>query len=303
MPINLGTICAVLRAGTSARRGPRAGPQPGRGDGRARAATTSRTRRSRSSAGRCTRRSSAATPRSSGRHDPRELQPRHHHPAAGALHLRQPLLPGHLRGAARRRLRRVARPRWRPTRSSTSSSTPTSSTSATSCRRASRSSTPVPWTATSTTARAGWRGGPWTSSRRSSTIGDFQGTPVMNYADEDVPWTRIHEFRHFHPERDYPADRTVIVREYSRAAGPGDEPYYPVNAPADRDRLARYRELAAARARRVVRRPAGHLPVPRHAHGHRLGDVPDRQPRPARILGSPRGRGPRAAPGQGSVGL
>jgi UDP-galactopyranose mutase len=77
-------------------------------------------------------------------------------------------------------------------------------------------------------------------------IGDFQGTPVMNYADLDVPWTRIHEFRHFHPERSYPADRTVVVREYSRPADPGDEPYYPVNTPGDRIMLQRYRELAAA---------------------------------------------------------
>ncbi|AMC53093.1 UDP-galactopyranose mutase [Mycobacterium tuberculosis variant bovis BCG] len=30
-------------------------------------------------------------------------------------------------------------------------------------------------------------------------IGDFQGTAVMNYNDLDVPYTRIHEFRHFHP--------------------------------------------------------------------------------------------------------
>ncbi|WP_433466567.1 UDP-galactopyranose mutase [Spirillospora sp. CA-128828] len=75
--------------------------------------------------------------------------------------------------------------------------------------------------------------------------GDFQGTPVMNYADEDVPYTRIHEFRHFHPERaEYPADRTVIMREYSRAAARGDEPYYPVNTAADRARLLAYRELA-----------------------------------------------------------
>jgi UDP-galactopyranose mutase len=77
-------------------------------------------------------------------------------------------------------------------------------------------------------------------------VGDFQGTPVMNYADVDVPWTRIHEFRHFHPERDYPDDRTVIVREYSRAAMSADEPYYPINTAADRQRLQRYRELAAA---------------------------------------------------------
>ncbi|HEX3922261.1 MAG TPA: UDP-galactopyranose mutase [Streptosporangiaceae bacterium] len=74
---------------------------------------------------------------------------------------------------------------------------------------------------------------------------DFQGTPVMNYADEDVPFTRIHEFRHFHPERDwYPKDKTVIMREYSRVAGRGDEPYYPINTAQDRERLLAYRDLA-----------------------------------------------------------
>jgi UDP-galactopyranose mutase len=75
-------------------------------------------------------------------------------------------------------------------------------------------------------------------------IGDFQGTPVMNYADEDVPWTRIHEFRHFHPERTYPEDSTVIVKEYSRTAEAGDEPYYPINATSDRERLEAYRARA-----------------------------------------------------------
>ena len=75
--------------------------------------------------------------------------------------------------------------------------------------------------------------------------GDFQGTPVMNYADADVPFTRIHEFRHFHPERDwYPRDKTVIMREFSRFAGRGDEPYYPINTVADRERLLAYREMA-----------------------------------------------------------
>jgi UDP-galactopyranose mutase len=74
---------------------------------------------------------------------------------------------------------------------------------------------------------------------------DFQGTPVMNYADSDVPFTRIHEFRHFYPERDwYPEDKTVIMREYSRMAGRGDEPYYPINTAEDRARLLRYREMA-----------------------------------------------------------
>ena len=76
--------------------------------------------------------------------------------------------------------------------------------------------------------------------------GDFQGTPVMNYADSDIPFTRIHEFRHFHPERDwYPKDKTVIMREFSRFADRGDEPYYPINTLQDRERLLAYREMAA----------------------------------------------------------
>jgi UDP-galactopyranose mutase len=75
-------------------------------------------------------------------------------------------------------------------------------------------------------------------------VGDFQGTSVMNYAGEDVPYTRIHEFRHFHPERDYPSDKTVIMREYSRFAEEGDEPYYPINTAEDREKLLKYREMA-----------------------------------------------------------
>ncbi|MGK9219074.1 MULTISPECIES: UDP-galactopyranose mutase [Microbacterium] len=77
-------------------------------------------------------------------------------------------------------------------------------------------------------------------------IGDFQGTSVMNYPDADVPFTRIHEFKHFHPERAdvYPTDKTVIMREYSRFAERADEPYYPVNTDEDRARLLAYRELA-----------------------------------------------------------
>lgn len=76
--------------------------------------------------------------------------------------------------------------------------------------------------------------------------GDFQGCAVMNYSDEDVPFTRIHEFRHFHPERDYQTEETLIMREYSRFAGGGDEPYYPVNTPEDREKLEGYRKLAEA---------------------------------------------------------
>jgi UDP-galactopyranose mutase len=79
--------------------------------------------------------------------------------------------------------------------------------------------------------------------------GDFQGTSVVNYNDEEVPYTRIIEFRHFHPERDYPKDKTVIFREFSRFAQEEDEPYYPINTPENREKLEAYRELAKTEAR------------------------------------------------------
>lgn len=60
---------------------------------------------------------------------------------------------------------------------------------------------------------------------------DFQGTSVMNYPDLETPFTRIHEFKHYHPERKeiYESGRTVICREYPRNYEDGLEPYYPVN--------------------------------------------------------------------------
>ncbi|MHA7153640.1 UDP-galactopyranose mutase [Arthrobacter sp. TMN-50] len=75
-------------------------------------------------------------------------------------------------------------------------------------------------------------------------VEDFQGCSVMNYPDEDTSYTRIHEFRHFHPERDYTKDATVIMREFSRFAEKNDEPYYPVNTSEDRSKLSAYRDLA-----------------------------------------------------------
>ena len=75
-------------------------------------------------------------------------------------------------------------------------------------------------------------------------IEDFQGTAVMNYADENVPFTRIHEYKHFHPEWVYKENKTIITREFSRFANQSDEPYYPINTQADHRMLKSYRELA-----------------------------------------------------------
>ena len=87
-------------------------------------------------------------------------------------------------------------------------------------------------------------------------VHDFQGCPVMNYNDLEPKFTRIHEFKHFHPERaddvvkwpgyapDY--NKTVIVREYSKAWQQGDEPYYPINTAKDKAKLVKYQDLAQA---------------------------------------------------------
>lgn len=90
--------------------------------------------------------------------------------------------------------------------------------------------------------RLGWR----TLDFQSEVIdtSDFQGAAVVNYPDEQYPFTRIHEFRHLHPERAYDPQRTVIFREFSRSATDRDEPYYPVNTEQDKAVLNVYREWA-----------------------------------------------------------
>jgi UDP-galactopyranose mutase len=77
---------------------------------------------------------------------------------------------------------------------------------------------------------------------------DWQGCAVMNHPDPDVPFTRIAEHRHFAPwER---PQGSVVVREYSRAAGPEDIPYYPIRLAGEQALLARY--VARARAEQGV---------------------------------------------------
>lgn len=75
--------------------------------------------------------------------------------------------------------------------------------------------------------------------------GDYQGTAVMNYPDSDIPYTRIAEHKHFAPWEAGQMEKTVAFREYSRACGPDDIPYYPVNLVGGVDLLKAYQERAA----------------------------------------------------------
>lgn len=79
---------------------------------------------------------------------------------------------------------------------------------------------------------------------------DFQGTSVVNYTEADIPYTRIHEFKHYHPEGKldnswgFNAPRTVVMREYSKQWEAGDEPYYPIDCEESRELLEKYRVAA-----------------------------------------------------------
>jgi UDP-galactopyranose mutase len=72
--------------------------------------------------------------------------------------------------------------------------------------------------------------------------GDYQGNPVINYGDEDIPFTRISEHKHFSPWEQH--DKTLIFKEYSRLCGEGDTPYYPIRLVRDKAQLTRYVEMA-----------------------------------------------------------
>lgn len=73
---------------------------------------------------------------------------------------------------------------------------------------------------------------------------DFQGNAVVNYTAPEVPWTRIHEHKHFTPWESH--ERTVAFREFSKETEPHDVPYYPKRLQADKQLLLAYRERAAA---------------------------------------------------------
>ena len=98
---------------------------------------------------------------------------------------------------------------------------------------------------------------PWRSLRfefEHLPLADAQGTSVVNYVDADVPYTRQHEFKHYHPEdsRVMSLPETVVCREYPKAWAPGDEPYYPVDTAESAALLEKYRADAAVHPNLVI---------------------------------------------------
>lgn len=68
--------------------------------------------------------------------------------------------------------------------------------------------------------------------------GDYQGNAVINYTDTTVPYTRIHEHKHFASHKSY--EKTIYFKEYSKETEIGDEPYYPKHLKADKELLQKY---------------------------------------------------------------
>jgi UDP-galactopyranose mutase len=72
--------------------------------------------------------------------------------------------------------------------------------------------------------------------------GDYQGNAVINYADEDIPFTRIVEHNHLAPWESH--DESIVYREYSRQCGQADIPYYPIRTANEARNFDRYADLA-----------------------------------------------------------
>lgn len=72
--------------------------------------------------------------------------------------------------------------------------------------------------------------------------GDFQGTAVMNYGDESIPYTRISEHKYFTPWEEH--KKTIYFKEFSRSCGENDIPYYPIRLVTDKVLLKKYIDLA-----------------------------------------------------------
>lgn len=75
-----------------------------------------------------------------------------------------------------------------------------------------------------------------------SVEGDYQGCAVMNYCSLDVPYTRITEHKYFAPWEQHSS--SLCYKEYSRACGEDDLPYYPIRQMGEMSLLQKYLDEA-----------------------------------------------------------
>lgn len=90
--------------------------------------------------------------------------------------------------------------------------------------------------------RLGWRSVEFSLETLSEPF--FQNRAVINYPEAEIPYTRIHEFKHLHPESSHDKSQTVIAREFSKLTEDATDPYYPMNTQEDRIISEKYTQLA-----------------------------------------------------------
>ena len=88
--------------------------------------------------------------------------------------------------------------------------------------------------------RLGYRTVFW---EKQTTQGDFQGNAVINYPGMSVPYTRVHEHKHFAPWEEH--EKTIVFTEFSKETNATDIPYYPKRLESDKELLKSYRNLAS----------------------------------------------------------
>lgn len=77
---------------------------------------------------------------------------------------------------------------------------------------------------------------------RFTVEGDYQGCAVMNYCEQEVPYTRITEHKYFSPWEHH--EGSVCYKEFSRACEESDIPYYPIRQVGEMNLLEKYVDLA-----------------------------------------------------------
>lgn len=71
--------------------------------------------------------------------------------------------------------------------------------------------------------------------------GDIQGNAIVNYPEQQIPFTRQIEHKHFYKKENF---LTVISREFSQRWEPGTERYYPINNQENDAVYLKYKNLA-----------------------------------------------------------
>jgi UDP-galactopyranose mutase len=73
-------------------------------------------------------------------------------------------------------------------------------------------------------------------------VNDFQGNAVINYTDENIPYTRVIEHKHFDFNK---TDTTIITKEYPEKWHRNLEKYYPINTEKNNDLYYKYKKQAS----------------------------------------------------------